>query len=775
MKIWIKAQARKLISFIIFSLATGLIAWLSLSHETELQREDRIIESYVNQIAIEDAVGQILMVGLTADINTIAESESTNSELVDIGIGAAIVSSKNYYDDHNLSDEDYLQKVISFNNLVQEKTLKSKLKLPLIVAADFEGYGYAPIKRGLTLPPSALSMGATLNGELVEKIGGHIGFQLESLGIQAMLGPVLDAYNLEQGGGVVLQDRSFAGVPKGVTTTTSHYIKGLNRSNILLIAKHFPSHGSVEVNPHELSIPVYEASNEQMESDLLPFEYFNKHIDGIMTSHVKVEHLDNQMATFSKRLVGGFLKKDMLNEQLIITDDLSEMGAIKKYMSESNKSYSDVAIEAFDAGHDMLLFAHCNEKQAKDGGRKGQFTFTELVKVKASLASHIKDVKGRQEQFKNSLKKIIKAKLKLAKKKKSWSIDHLIDAHVKDAAYLTDSRGRTVKDDSTIKFFESFGKTYSTETTADFGQSLVREAINGAAQNIHAEWPQKMLSDLNADAYIVFAVYDEGYNQFKSNFATKFANAIFLKIPQDKGGAAFKNIEKEIKSKILHADLLVYTAHDKSDADLLKRVMAENKEHLQKTIILCHNSPGILDNTLLNSVPTIALYTKHPISFDVDGDILSARFTPRNINNAPVSIGENGEFYNVANTKWIEMANLALVEDLQVIEDERTCARRMQQKYILIEKDNEVMFRWFVITLIMMLAIHYLHKRGKRAGEKNQWIVILADTKLYVVTQATVLIVSIYFALFGTSQLIHSIRDGIEVRNGLEHIVGVSK
>lgn len=286
-------KLKKIIFFVVGALAVSFIFWL-ISPSKEESKNDPL-DDYIQHVSIQDAIGQILMVGLTADINTVSGSKSLNEEVADIGIGAAIVTSKNYYDDGRLSDGDYLQKIISFNNSVQDKTLQSKLKLPLILATDFEGYGYAPIKRALVLPPSAILTGAAQHGDVVEKIGGYVGFELESIGIHAMLGPVLDVYNLKQGGEMILQDRSFAGTSDGVAITASHYIKGLKRANILLLAKHFPSHGSVEINPHLLAIPTYEASAEKITSDLMPFRYLSKHIDGIMTSHIKVEHIDNQI------------------------------------------------------------------------------------------------------------------------------------------------------------------------------------------------------------------------------------------------------------------------------------------------------------------------------------------------------------------------------------------------------------------------------------------------------------------------------------------------
>lgn len=763
-QIYRNEEMSQLKKIIYSSVSMGLL-WLLFGYifHDRATESNQLIDAYIERISIEDAVGQLLMVGLTADINTVSGSKSINDEIVNVGIGSAIVTNKNYFDDNKLPDGDFLQKIVNFNNSIQDKTLQSKLKLPLIIAADFEGYGYAPIRRALLPAPSALSLGATRDGGAIEKIGGYVGIELESIGIHAMLGPVLDAYNLNQGDPTILQDRSFAGTTTGVAITASHYVKGLKRANILLIGKHFPSHGSVKSNPHSMQIPTYQASSDQIERDLLPFIFLSKNMNGIMTSHIKVEQVDNQIATFSKRIVNQFSSKKELENLLVITDDLSEMGAMRKYMYENTKSYSDIAIEAFDAGHDILLFAHCNEKADKglSINSKGQFTIDELKKVKEGLIQHIKGFESRELQLKKSLKKIFKLKESIAyKKDKKWTFEQLTNPYVKEAAFLTNISGRSVMNSVGKKFQESFGLPVEDEPSIEVGEGLVRDALRHAATMVHNKNNVRMLNDHESSEKIVFAVYDEGYEYFIKSFMPKFANAKFFKIPREKKGPDFKAFENSLRSQLGKFDLLIYTARDRSDSDLLNRVRKSHSQFSSKSIVLCHNNPGILDNALLNDTTTIVLYTNHPIAFEVATEILSGQAIPKGIKDAPVNIGENGDFYSVTHTNWIESAGLDEVPDLNSILSERESRRRLEMKYVLVEKSWELLFRWFVVTSTIIFAIYLLHLVGKYPSITHPGLKVFSDKKIFFISIVIVLMMSIYFSLFGSGRIHELLSDG---------------
>jgi len=99
---------------------------------------------------------------------------------------------------------------------------------------------------------------------LISAMGHLSGNQLRNTGIDIILGPVLDIYNVKQDNRGTLQDRCFAASTEGVVYISSHYIKGLHESEIAIFAKRFLSYGSVETNPHQLVMPIYDGAPETL-------------------------------------------------------------------------------------------------------------------------------------------------------------------------------------------------------------------------------------------------------------------------------------------------------------------------------------------------------------------------------------------------------------------------------------------------------------------------------------------------------------------------------
>lgn len=689
------------------------------SQNTELhvndltESEEKQITEFANNVTVEDGVGQLLMVGFPADINTVRDSESgaADETIVSLGIGSAIVNNSTYYDDGKLNQHEYLSKIISFNNAVQEKTLNSKLKLPLLIATDFEGPNFTSIKRGLVLPPSALAISASQDAELIKKMGSYVGLELKNAGIQVILGPVLDIYNVRQGNKNVLQDRCFAATADGVARTASHYIKGLKESRIVIFAKHFPSHGSVETNPHAKVIPIYEGSEEQFNSDIKPFEVSRKSIDGIMTAHIEVPCIrEKQMATFSEEVVNSLRKKKEFNDQILITDDLSSMGAVLTYMDKRQYSYSDIAKQAFAAGHDLLLFAHVS----RDSKGDEPFTSMELRKVVADLAKYIKSSESNVKQFRSSLRRIIKLKAIIAKDMKQ-SVQTMLSRDKKQTIFHTQHDGRQA-----IQLTESaFAITPdqpSISSNYSFGEKLVKDILRKSAVKIVSKQQvEGILGKRNGEEKVIFAIYENELYKFREEFGPKFNSAVFLGIPSKKDTKSFQQLETSINTHFKDADLLIYTAHDDSDAHLLRRLRDKNQKRFsESTIILCHNSPVIFDNEVLTAATIIGLFTKHSAAFDIDIEILKGTLAPRDLVDLPINVGESGKFYNVSNTKWVPPADISAFKNLfsssrHSEEDNKALAKN----HLLISKDLVnialLVVAILAIAIISILA-HYVPK-----------------------------------------------------------------
>jgi beta-N-acetylhexosaminidase len=664
--------------------------------------ENKLIEKYVNECSVEDSLGQIFMVGIPSDYNNYKDSKYIDDIFINMGIGSAIVNGYNYFNPGKYDDITFLNSIIEFNNAMQEKATKSKLSLPLLLATDFESSSFTSIKNGLTLPPSALAIGASKNPLYTEFMGKLTGFQLHNIGINIILGPVLDSYNVKQGNRTTLQDRCFASTPRGVVAIASHFIKGLKEGGVSVFAKHFPSYGSVEENPHDFTIPIYEGSSEQLMGEIKPFVYFKNSIDGIMTSHIVLSRMKNKMATFSEEFINDHLRSLGFNDQIIITDDLTSMGAIIKYSQTQKEGFKDIAIKAFAAGHDVLLFSHFSEID-----KRSSFSVQDLREVRAGLLDYIINNKQAEKKFRQSLKRVITQKAKIAKSM-GCKVDDLLSKQKTMSFFHIPYNAHDALDRSQI-FLKNQDIIINT------GDKLVKEIISKAATVIN----EKASYNLNAyptDSKILFFTYEEGAKYFRESIGPIYKNAEFIIVPILKNSNSFQQLRKKIISNFNKTDLIIYTVFDKSDSDLLSYVQKlYNKSFSSKVIILCHNSPIIFDNNILSEATIVSTFTNHPFSYEVDSDILINKNQPNKLKDLPISIGENGKIYNVVNTVFIQPTDPASYENLfpkylvdektlKIIEDSNYMISKVQAKKIAFVVLNFILISFFLIAFAKTLS-----------------------------------------------------------------------
>ena len=112
------------------------------------------------------------------------------------------------------------------------------------------------------------------------------------------------------------------------------------------------------VDPHFDLPRVASAESDIRARDLLPFrEAIRAGVASIMTSHTIYENLDPECpATLSKKILTGLLRNELGYDNVVITDDL-EMGAI-----EEEGDLGEGALQALEAGADILLICHSHEK-----------------------------------------------------------------------------------------------------------------------------------------------------------------------------------------------------------------------------------------------------------------------------------------------------------------------------------------------------------------------------------------------------------------------------
>lgn len=80
------------------------------THSELTSSEKNLIEKYIKDLKIEDAVGQILMVGVPADYNNYKDVESVDEIFNSMGIGNVIVNGYHYCPVIDFKESDNLLK-----------------------------------------------------------------------------------------------------------------------------------------------------------------------------------------------------------------------------------------------------------------------------------------------------------------------------------------------------------------------------------------------------------------------------------------------------------------------------------------------------------------------------------------------------------------------------------------------------------------------------------------------------------------------------------------
>nr|WP_239558658.1 glycoside hydrolase family 3 protein [Peribacillus deserti] len=308
-----------------------------------------VIDNAISQMTMEEKVGQMLM----PDYRTWKGKNVTEmlpeiaQQVKDYHLGGVILFAE------NVVATEQTAKLV---NAYQE----ASEKYGLLMTIDQEGGIVTRLQSGTHMPGN-MALGAARSEEISEKVGNAIGEELNSLGINMNLAPVLDTNNNPDN--PVIGVRSFGEDPELVAKLGNAYIKGMQNSGIAATAKHFPGHGDTAVDSH-LGLPEVPHDIDRLKKvELYPFQQaMDAGIDAIMTAHVTFPKIDNSKAiskkdgteisipaTLSEKVLTGLMRKEMGYKGVIITDAMN-MQAISDHFGPV-----DAAIRAVKAGTDIVL------------------------------------------------------------------------------------------------------------------------------------------------------------------------------------------------------------------------------------------------------------------------------------------------------------------------------------------------------------------------------------------------------------------------------------
>ena len=223
-------------------------------------------------------------------------------------------------------------------------TLRRLGREDMLIAIDAEwGLGMR-LADAATYPVNS-ELGLTATGASMREYGREVGRQARRLGIDMVLGPVVDV--VPDSISSFLKRRSLGGDAGRVGELACSYAEGVESEGVISVAKHFPGHGGIVSDSHRTLPVLYKSLHELEGSDLLPFRmYVARGLSAIMIGHVAVPPNDTEQrsAALSESVMTDLLRDDMKFKGLILTDAMNMAGAGGASASEAIAAGADLVL-----------------------------------------------------------------------------------------------------------------------------------------------------------------------------------------------------------------------------------------------------------------------------------------------------------------------------------------------------------------------------------------------------------------------------------------------
>lgn len=293
-------------------------------------------------MSLEEKIGQLLMVHFHGEV----ANEDAKTLIQEVKAGGII-----YFNWSNGLHSPAQVQTLSAG--LQKMAQENRNQIPLFIATDQEGGVVNRLNKGFTLFPGNRALGETHDPNLAEAAALCIGEELQSVGVNMNLAPVVDINSNPQN--PVIGVRSFGDTPEVVLAFGKKALQGYRQAHIIAVLKHFPGHGDVRVDSHE-DLPIIHKSMEELKQvELLPFAKLAASADAVMTAHLLIPALDPENCSTHSEKTLAYLKNTLGFQGVVITDSLVMEGVLKKCYS-----VDEAAIQALNAGCDVLLLGESN-------------------------------------------------------------------------------------------------------------------------------------------------------------------------------------------------------------------------------------------------------------------------------------------------------------------------------------------------------------------------------------------------------------------------------
>ncbi|MDQ3246388.1 MAG: beta-N-acetylhexosaminidase [Pseudomonadota bacterium] len=175
---------------------------------------------------------------------------------------------------------------------------------------------------------------------------------LKACGINVNCLPLLDVRH--EGAHDIIGDRALGSEPMQVAALGRAVLDGMASAGVVGVIKHIPGHGRSMSDSH-VELPVVDASEDELEADLEPFERL-RHAHMGMTSHVIYSVWDTDLpASLSPTIIGDIIRGRIGFDGWLMSDDLG--------MHALRGDFGERAAGVVAAGCDVAL--HCSGDMAE--------------------------------------------------------------------------------------------------------------------------------------------------------------------------------------------------------------------------------------------------------------------------------------------------------------------------------------------------------------------------------------------------------------------------
>lgn len=318
---------------------------LSLPQEPESIKNDWIVnatawtDSVMLMMTLEEMVGQLFMPASYASYDYF-----TIKQLV------------KYVADNHVGGIVFLKGDVESQKMLSD-TLRSLSEIPMFVAIDAE-WGLGMRLKDAPVYPMNGRLGRLNDEQLMYEYGHEVARQSREVGINMILGPVLDV--VDKSVKNAIGNRSFGDNPHKVAELAVAYARGIEGGNVMSVGKHFPGHGSAIGDSHHVLPKVYRDKLNLDSIDFFPFRvYSDAGLSAIMVGHLYVPSIDNieRSSAISPVVTTDYLKNKIGFEGLVLTDAINMKGATGS---------SRLGLQALIAGADIVLAPENTSQEIRD-------------------------------------------------------------------------------------------------------------------------------------------------------------------------------------------------------------------------------------------------------------------------------------------------------------------------------------------------------------------------------------------------------------------------